>query len=64
MRALPNDMGRGSFIWEPADYPSASTRTGTLFTRSGKVYTANATMGDYPKLVKSYGLPVPFGTCH
>ena len=63
MRALPNNMGRGSFIWEPADYPSVNG-SGTLFTLSGKVYTANATMGDYPKLAKSYGLPVPFGTCH
>ncbi len=63
MRALPKNMGRGSFIWEPADYPSVNG-SGTLFTLSGKVYTANATMGDYPKLAKSYGLPVPFGTCH
>jgi arabinogalactan endo-1,4-beta-galactosidase len=67
MRALPNNLGRGAFIWEPADYPSAGTNVaGTLFNRdtTTKVYTTNSAMAAYPAAVKSYGLPVPAGTCH
>jgi arabinogalactan endo-1,4-beta-galactosidase len=65
MRSLPNHLGRGSFIWEPADYPNAGVNVaGTLFNLQGKVYTANSAMGAYPTLAKSYGLPVPSGTCH
>jgi arabinogalactan endo-1,4-beta-galactosidase len=62
MRAFPNHMGRGSFVWEPADYPSVNG-SGTLFTLTGKVYTTNAAMTGYPTLAKSYGLPVPSGAC-
>lgn len=65
MRALPNKLGRGTFIWEPADYPSTGVNVaGTLFNLQGKVYTANSAMTQYPTLAKSYGLPVPSGTCH
>jgi arabinogalactan endo-1,4-beta-galactosidase len=65
MRGLPNKLGRGAFIWEPADYPSTGVNVaGTLFNLSGKVYTANSAMTQYPTLAKSYGLPVPSGTCH
>lgn len=62
MRAFPNNRGRGSFIWEPADYPSVNG-SGTLFTLAGKVYTTNAAMTAYPTLAKSYNLAVPSGTC-
>jgi arabinogalactan endo-1,4-beta-galactosidase len=55
MRAFPNGMGRGSFIWEPADYG------GKLFNLVGKVYTTDIAMTAYPPLAKSYGLPVPDG---
>lgn len=61
MRGFPNQMGRGSFIWEPADYPSVNA-TGTLFTRTGMQYVTNAAMTAYPTLAKSYGLPVPATT--
>jgi len=65
MRALPNHLGRGAFIWEPADYPSAGVNvSGTLFNLQNKVYTTNSAMAAYPAAVKSYGLPVPAGTCH
>ena len=60
MRAFPSNMGRGSFIWEPADYPAVNA-TGTLFTLTGKVYATNSAMTAYPTLAKSYGLPVPSG---
>ncbi len=62
MRKLPNNLGRGSFNWEPADYPDVNA-DGTLFTRTGKVYKTNAAMDGYPALAKSYGLPVPSGVC-
>ena len=60
MRKLPNSLGRGSFNWEPADYPDVNA-DGTLFTRAGKVYKTNSAMAEYPTLAKSYGLPVPPG---
>lgn len=65
MRALPNHFGRGAFIWEPADYPSTGVNvSGTLFNLQNKIYTTNSAMAAYPSAVKSYGLPVPAGTCH
>jgi hypothetical protein len=58
MRALPKGMGRGTFIWEP-------TQDGQpLFDNSGGKFVTNAKMAEYPKLAKSYALPVPAGTCH
>jgi hypothetical protein len=30
---------------------------------TGTTYTTNAAMMSYPTLAKSYGLPVPSGTC-
>jgi arabinogalactan endo-1,4-beta-galactosidase len=62
MRGYANKKGFGSFIWEPADYPAINAN-GTLFTKTGNTYTTNATMKQYPTLAKSYGLPVPSGTC-
>ncbi len=61
MRGFPNHMGIGSFIWEPTRYPAVNSNT--LFTKSGDTYTTNAAMTAYPALAKSYGLPVPSGTC-
>jgi arabinogalactan endo-1,4-beta-galactosidase len=61
MRGFANKMGRGSFIWEPADYPAVNA-TGTLFTLTGKLYKTNSAMTAYPTLAKSYGLPVPAST--
>ena len=57
MRALPNGMGRGTFIWEPTQYGKP------LFTSSGSKFVTNDRMVEYPKMAKSYGLPVPSGTC-
>jgi arabinogalactan endo-1,4-beta-galactosidase len=61
MRGFANQMGRGSFIWEPTRYPGVNQNT--LFTKSGNTYTTNAAMNSYPALAKSYGLPVPSGQC-
>jgi arabinogalactan endo-1,4-beta-galactosidase len=58
MRALPKGMGRGTFIWEPTQYGQP------LFTNSGGKFVTNARMAEYPKMAKSYNLPVPSGTCH
>lgn len=57
MRALPKGMGRGTFIWEPTQYGQP------LFDSSGGKFVTNARMAEYPKMAKSYGLPVPSGTC-
>jgi arabinogalactan endo-1,4-beta-galactosidase len=62
MHGFANHMGRGSFIWEPADYPGINAN-GTLFTKTGNTYATNTTMKAYPMLAQSYGLPVPSGTC-
>ncbi len=61
MRGFANQMGRGSFIWEPTRYPGVNQNT--LFTKSGNTYTTNTAMASYPTLAKSYGLPVPSGQC-
>jgi arabinogalactan endo-1,4-beta-galactosidase len=61
MRGFPNHMGLGSFIWEPTRYPAPNSNT--LFSVKGNAYTTNAAMTAYPALAKSYGLPVPSGTC-
>jgi len=70
MRGFPNHMGYGSFIWEPTRYPNLNSNT--LFNcgagTSGSCatpwkFTTNAAMAQYPILAKSYGLPVPSGTC-
>ena len=71
MRALPKTMGRGTFIWEPTRYPAinggATGSNSVLFDNSGGnggKYTTNAAIAHYATLAKSYGLPVPSGTCH
>jgi arabinogalactan endo-1,4-beta-galactosidase len=61
MHGFANQMGRGSFLWEPTRYPGIND--GTLFTKTGNTYATNAAMTNYPKLAKSYGLPVPSGAC-
>jgi arabinogalactan endo-1,4-beta-galactosidase len=70
MHGFPNHMGYGSFIWEPTRYPNLNSNT--LFTCGAGVsgscstpwkFTTNAAMTAYPTLAKSYGLPVPSGTC-
>jgi len=63
MHGFANGKGYGSFIWEPTRFPGVNS-AGTLFTKTGNTFTTNATMADYPKLAKSYGLPVPSGACH
>jgi arabinogalactan endo-1,4-beta-galactosidase len=71
MRALPKNLGRGTFIWEPTRYPELNGgATGTnsvLFSNTGGnggKYVTNAAIAEYATLAKSYGLPVPSGTCH
>jgi arabinogalactan endo-1,4-beta-galactosidase len=54
MRALPNAMGRGTFLWEPTAFGDRM-----LFDFAGSTYTANANMAAYATLARSYGLPVP-----
>lgn len=57
MRALPKGMGRGTSIGEPTQYGQPP------FTKNGTVLETNAKMTEYPKMAKSYNLPVPSGTC-
>jgi len=68
MRALPKGLGRGTFIWEPTRFPAlSSTDSGTvLFTNSGGNggrYATNSQIAHYAALARSYGLPVPSGSC-
>jgi arabinogalactan endo-1,4-beta-galactosidase len=57
MHGFANQMGRGTFLWEPTRYPGQND--GTLFDYSNNTYTANTAMAQYPILARSYGLPVP-----
>jgi arabinogalactan endo-1,4-beta-galactosidase len=61
MHGFKNQMGRGTFLWEPTRYPGVNN--GTLFTKTGNTYATNAAMTNYPKLARSFGLPVPSGVC-
>ena len=54
MAALPNGMGRGTFIWEPTAYSEHA-----LFDRNGSQFRANARLAEYGPLAESLGLPVP-----
>jgi arabinogalactan endo-1,4-beta-galactosidase len=64
MHGFPNQLGRGSFIWEPTRYPNYNSNTLFTYDSGTKRFTTNAAMTDYPTLAKSYGLPVPSGTCN
>jgi len=53
-RNLPNNMGWGTFIWEPTAY--ADNR---LFGLSNGVYSTNAAIDEYARIAREAGLPVP-----
>jgi hypothetical protein len=53
MHDFPNQIGRGTFLWEPSVYDRP------LFSRSGNTLTTNASMDKYAGIANSYGLPVP-----
>lgn len=53
MHDFPNQMGRGTFLWEPTTYGRP------LFSKSGNTLTTNASMDKYAEIAKSFGLPVP-----
>jgi arabinogalactan endo-1,4-beta-galactosidase len=53
MHDFPNNMGKGTFIWEPSTYQYP------LFDRSGNNMNANGAMDQYAILAEDYGLPVP-----
>jgi arabinogalactan endo-1,4-beta-galactosidase len=57
MHGFANQMGRGTFLWEPTRYPDYNSHT--LFDYANNTFTANATMAQYAALARSYGLPVP-----
>lgn len=54
MNEMPNNMGLGTFVWEPtrySDYP--------MFDRSGQKYTANAKLDELAGIAKSYSATLP-----
>jgi arabinogalactan endo-1,4-beta-galactosidase len=53
MRDFPNNMGKGTFIWEPSTYQYP------LFDRNGNNMNANGAMNQYAIIAEDYGLPVP-----
>jgi arabinogalactan endo-1,4-beta-galactosidase len=56
MYDLPDQMGLGSFLWEPtrySDYP--------IFDRSGNRYTTNSRIQAYPRIVREYQATSPVG---
>ncbi len=54
MRALPNGMGRGTFIWEPTAYGDSRP-----FNFSNGVYSTNSSMDEYARIAREANLPVP-----
>lgn len=54
MHGFRDGMGRGTFLWEPTAYGDRR-----LFDFSNNTYTTNASMDEYARIAKEYGLPVP-----
>jgi arabinogalactan endo-1,4-beta-galactosidase len=53
-RNLPNNMGWGTFIWEPTAYSDDRP-----FNFSNGVYSTNSAMDEYARIAREAGLPVP-----
>jgi len=53
-RNLPNNMGWGTFIWEPTAYSDDKP-----FNFSNNVYSTNSAMDQYARIAREAGLPVP-----
>jgi arabinogalactan endo-1,4-beta-galactosidase len=51
MRALPDQRGLGTFIWEPTRWMEA------IFDRQGQRYDGNAWLDTYSQIADDYGLP-------
>jgi len=51
---LPNNMGWGTFIWEPTAYSDNRP-----FSYSNGVYSTNSAMDEYARIAGEAGLPVP-----
>ncbi len=54
MRAMPNSMGRGTFIWEPTAFGDSRP-----FTFSNGVYATNTAIAEYARIAREASLPVP-----
>lgn len=53
MNEMPNQMGLGSFVWEPTRYDKP------MFDRSGNKYTANAKLDELQSIAKQYNATLP-----
>lgn len=53
MSEMPNQMGLGSFVWEPTRYDKP------MFDRSGNKYTANAKLDELQGIAKKYNATLP-----
>ncbi|MBM0105003.1 glycosyl hydrolase 53 family protein [Steroidobacter sp. S1-65] len=54
IRNMPNNMGWGTFIWEPTAWGDTKP-----FNFSNNVYSTNADMDQYARIAREAGLPVP-----
>lgn len=59
MRGFPNDMGWGTFLWEPVVYPSNARHR--LFDRDdgARRFTSNGVLDGYIQVARDSGLPIP-----
>lgn len=53
MNEFPNNMGLGSFVWEPTRYDKP------MFDRVGQKYTANAKLDELQGIAKKYNATLP-----
>lgn len=53
MNEMPNQMGLGSFVWEPTRYGNP------MFDRDGNKYTANAKLDELQAIAKKYNATLP-----
>lgn len=53
MNEMPNQMGLGSFVWEPTRYDKP------MFDRVGQKYTANAKLDELQSIAKKFNATLP-----
>lgn len=53
MNEMPNQMGLGSFVWEPTRYDKP------MFDRNGQKYTANAKLDELQSIAKKFNATLP-----
>lgn len=58
MAEFPNNLGLGTFVWEPTNYPQDNAKY-RMFTQNGNIYTTNANLDQLLNLSKKHNATLP-----